>query len=447
MVKSCQIVLFYCSLAKLYEITFHVQFRDDLCRLIDSKYAYLGALRSAAQMISYEISIGFTILTVVICSGSFSLSTIVLAQHKMWFVLPLFPIFIIFYVSMLAETNRHPFDLPEAEAELYERTCLFLDKNRGVFFLIKQMYERKIFRYLWEKYHYKFDEVNVWQKFLNLVLRGVIHQKSSDFCCIARFKVEKSLLVQASKIPFFYQRWCYMPSSRNSYRPSMYQYKQSLARRSFTTAKEPLRETGKNESHPQIVDTITALAAKNKHVVKTESKGKTQKKTGAPKKEQLEFVRALYNTFDKGLGKFKHIHKVTFDEKTLFMAYNKTLTKKKFVKLGGNDPQKLDDANHEICKIIAKKLKLSQYKLGAYKKNLIPKKDADEKRPLTIMSFWDKVIVYSIYITLLYVYEGTNTVSDKDDRPNINLKPIFLSSSHGFRTNRSCHTALNELQT
>lgn len=84
----------------------------------NSKYAYLGALRSAAQMISYEISIGFTVLSVVICAGSFNLSTIVLAQKKIWFIFPLLPIFIIFYVSMLAETNRHPFDLPEAEAEL-----------------------------------------------------------------------------------------------------------------------------------------------------------------------------------------------------------------------------------------------------------------------------------------------------------------------------------------
>lgn len=84
----------------------------------NSKYAYLGALRSAAQMISYEISIGFTVLNVVVCSGSFNLSTIVLAQQKIWFIVPLFPVFIIFYISMLAETNRHPFDLPEAEAEL-----------------------------------------------------------------------------------------------------------------------------------------------------------------------------------------------------------------------------------------------------------------------------------------------------------------------------------------
>jgi NADH-quinone oxidoreductase subunit H len=84
----------------------------------NSKYAYLGALRSTAQMISYEISIGFIVLTAVLCAGSFNLSTIVLAQTKTWYIIPLFPMFIIFYISMLAETNRHPFDLPEAEAEL-----------------------------------------------------------------------------------------------------------------------------------------------------------------------------------------------------------------------------------------------------------------------------------------------------------------------------------------
>ena len=84
----------------------------------NSKYAYLGGLRSAAQMISYEISIGFIILSICLCSGSLNLSRIVLAQQEIWFIIPLFPIFVIFYISMLAETNRHPFDLPEAEAEL-----------------------------------------------------------------------------------------------------------------------------------------------------------------------------------------------------------------------------------------------------------------------------------------------------------------------------------------
>jgi NADH-quinone oxidoreductase subunit H len=84
----------------------------------NSKYAFLGALRSAAQMVSYEISIGFTVLSVVVCAGSFNLTTIVLAQQKIWFIIPLLPVFVIFYISMLAETNRHPFDLPEAEAEL-----------------------------------------------------------------------------------------------------------------------------------------------------------------------------------------------------------------------------------------------------------------------------------------------------------------------------------------
>ena len=84
----------------------------------NSKYAFLGAIRSSAQMISYEISIGLVIVSVVICVGSFNLSDIVLAQKNHWFALPLFPMFIIFFISTLAETNRLPFDLPEAESEL-----------------------------------------------------------------------------------------------------------------------------------------------------------------------------------------------------------------------------------------------------------------------------------------------------------------------------------------
>lgn len=84
----------------------------------NSKYSFLGALRSTAQMISYELTIGFSILTVVLCAGSLNLIDIVYAQRDIWFMIPLFPLFIIFCVSILAETNRHPFDLPEAEAEL-----------------------------------------------------------------------------------------------------------------------------------------------------------------------------------------------------------------------------------------------------------------------------------------------------------------------------------------
>nr|YP_010134115.1 NADH dehydrogenase subunit 1 [Tryblionella apiculata]QWM93605.1 NADH dehydrogenase subunit 1 [Tryblionella apiculata] len=84
----------------------------------NSKYAFLGALRSAAQMISYEISIGFIILSIAVCVGSLNLSQIILAQQEIWLIIPLFPLFVMFYICMLAETNRHPFDLPEAEAEL-----------------------------------------------------------------------------------------------------------------------------------------------------------------------------------------------------------------------------------------------------------------------------------------------------------------------------------------
>ena len=84
----------------------------------NSRYAFLGALRSAAQMVSYEVSIGFVIVTVLICAGSLNLSAIVMAQKDMWFFIPLFPMFIIFFISALAETNRAPFDLPEDESAL-----------------------------------------------------------------------------------------------------------------------------------------------------------------------------------------------------------------------------------------------------------------------------------------------------------------------------------------
>ena len=99
----------------------------------NSKYAFLGALRSAAQMVSYEVSIGFVIITVLLCVGSLNLTDVVIAQYEMglahmlgvpwlsflnWFWLPLFPMFVIFFISALAETNRPPFDLPEAESEL-----------------------------------------------------------------------------------------------------------------------------------------------------------------------------------------------------------------------------------------------------------------------------------------------------------------------------------------
>ncbi len=84
----------------------------------NSKYPFLGAIRSAAQMVSYEVSIGVIIINVLLCVGSLNLNDIVIAQQNMWFVIPLFPMFIIFFISALAETNRPPFDLPEAEAEL-----------------------------------------------------------------------------------------------------------------------------------------------------------------------------------------------------------------------------------------------------------------------------------------------------------------------------------------
>ncbi len=84
----------------------------------NSKYPFLGSIRSAAQMVSYEVSIGIIIINVLLCVGSLNLSDIVMAQEELWFIVPLFPMFVIFFISALAETNRPPFDLPEAEAEL-----------------------------------------------------------------------------------------------------------------------------------------------------------------------------------------------------------------------------------------------------------------------------------------------------------------------------------------
>jgi NADH-quinone oxidoreductase subunit H len=84
----------------------------------NSKYAFLGALRSAAQMVSYEVSIGFVIITVLLCVGSLNLSAVVRAQETVWFFIPLFPMFVVFFISGLAETNRAPFDIPEGESEI-----------------------------------------------------------------------------------------------------------------------------------------------------------------------------------------------------------------------------------------------------------------------------------------------------------------------------------------
>jgi NADH-quinone oxidoreductase subunit H len=102
----------------------------------NSRYAFLGALRSAAQMISYEVSIGLIIISVLITSGSLNLSEIVMKQQNMWYIIPHFPMFIIFFISTLAETNRAPFDLPEAEAELVAGYNVeYSSMSFGLFFL------------------------------------------------------------------------------------------------------------------------------------------------------------------------------------------------------------------------------------------------------------------------------------------------------------------------
>jgi len=102
----------------------------------NSKYAFLGALRSAAQMVSYEVSMGFVLVTVLLCAGSLNLTTIVLAQQKLWYCVPLFPMFVIFFVSALAECNRAPFDLAEGESEIVAGFFVeYSSMSFGLFFL------------------------------------------------------------------------------------------------------------------------------------------------------------------------------------------------------------------------------------------------------------------------------------------------------------------------
>ncbi len=102
----------------------------------NSKYAFLGAMRSAAQMVSYEVSIGFVMVSVLLCVGSLNLTDIVLAQRTVWFCLPLFPMFIVFFISTLAETNRSPFDLPEGESEIVAGFFVeYSSLSFGLFFL------------------------------------------------------------------------------------------------------------------------------------------------------------------------------------------------------------------------------------------------------------------------------------------------------------------------
>ena len=102
----------------------------------NSKYAFLGAMRSAAQMVSYEVSMGFVLVTVLLCAGSLNLTDIVRAQTKIWFCIPLFPMFVIFFISALAETNRAPFDLPEGESEIVAGFFVeYSSMSFGLFFL------------------------------------------------------------------------------------------------------------------------------------------------------------------------------------------------------------------------------------------------------------------------------------------------------------------------
>ncbi len=148
----------------------------------NSRYAFLGSLRSAAQMISYEVSIGLIIISILLTAGSLNLSTIVLSQEKVWYIIPHFPMFVIFFISTLAETNRAPFDLPEAESELVAGYNVeYSSMSFGLFFLGE--YGAKVafllFIFLWVRAtlpRYRYDQLMSlgWKLFLPLSLFWII---------------------------------------------------------------------------------------------------------------------------------------------------------------------------------------------------------------------------------------------------------------------------------
>ena len=139
----------------------------------NSKYAFLGALRSAAQMVSYEVSMGFVIVTVLLCVGSLNLTDVVLAQRGLWFCIPLLPMFVIFFISTLAETNRAPFDLPEGESELVAGFFVEYSAPGPIWFILKVC--ALLFVFVWVRAtfpRYRYDQLMRlgWKVFLPISL-------------------------------------------------------------------------------------------------------------------------------------------------------------------------------------------------------------------------------------------------------------------------------------
>jgi len=283
-----------------------------------------------------------------------------------------------------------------------------------------------IIKYIWKKLHQKFYGLLVWNNISNSTLLRVDHQKyrSLNFFWTARFTVEKRLHEQASIIPFKNQWWYNIYNNRNSVLFPIYLNIKIFWRKSFFTSKDFSKETEKKESKPKTTNTIKISLEKKKDI--------TQKKTGKLSIEQTKIVQAILNTYNKSLKKFKNLHKITLKKNTLFIAYVEKFRKNIYIIANSNKKQILNKNKFDN---ISSTLKLSKYKF-----------DKKKYHPFMIMFSWNSIITYSIYMTLMYIYEGCSIIPKFNNKSKIYIKPIFLSSNHGFRPKKSSHTALSDIQ-
>ena len=232
-------------------------------------------------------------------------------------------------------------------------------------------------------------------------------------------------------------------------------YTQSTARRFSTGSEESSSETDKKDHNPDLMNTVLASAPNaSTELVESRGSGSRSNMEGTISNEKTRFVRTIEECWNEKSRKFKNLYQVIFAEETLQMAYKEVSKKKGSLTPGDDARQKLGEIHLNTFKNMSDRLFKSHYKFAASRKVLIPKKSTKEKRFLTITSSWDKIVTYSIYMVLRHVYENfCNNMPIKKCKNNKKAKkqevakPFFLSASHGFRPGKSCHTALNNVQT
>lgn len=305
-----------------------------------------------------------------------------------------------------------------------------IHKNR----CIKKLF----FWFIWKKPHEIFYGFSDWSYIFNSSLWRVVHQKHKNlyFFGAARFiKVEGSFCERATTIFFKSQWWYSTYNSQNSVLISIY-LNIKIFKRRFFISKDFLKEAEEKELKPKIANTSAISPNKSDFIEKKRCiiGEKDYKKMDTYSMEQTKIVRAIFNTYNLSSKKFKNLHKVIFESNILIMAYKETSKKKRNL-ISFTDNRILDKSSISKFKDMSRKLILSEYK-------------TNEKKCHSsfIMPFWDKIVAYSIYKTLFFIYEGFSLIPKLINKLNFNFKPIFFNFNHGFRIRKSSRTALNNLQ-